>query len=268
MTVITLKALLKAIELWKDRRSHAKASTVAAAKTGIQSATTSDTDLQRLSPANDSGTLKMGNETQSIKQIEVGSSGQKVDLFDELDSERTISSESAPKQTSTKGLTSEQQTARSFYTALLMGTVLARDGSAFDSVEAKRANAGLAAASGVVLIIGSCYPGDGLRLQELAGGIFLLVASIIDGQQLNRLKIEAIGSAVGQVIASHTVKENVEILSMAAKVLPVITKNINPVDSEMQSAEMVQEIAERSTSKMALTGNNRQPNRRDRRRNR
>jgi hypothetical protein len=250
MTVIGLKILLKAIALWNSWRDHAKASTITAAKTGIQSATTSETDSQKQTPASESVTLQRGNETQPIEEIEVNSS------------------ESAPEHTVPKELTPAQQTARAFYMSLLMGTVLARDGSAFDSFEAKRANLGLAAAAGVVLIIGSCYPGDGLRLQELAGGIFLFVASVIDGHQLNQLKIEAIGSAVGQVIASHTVKENVEILSMAAKVLPVITKHINPEDSEMQSAEMMQEIAERSTSKAALTGNNRQPNRRDRGRNR
>jgi uncharacterized membrane protein len=143
-------------------------------------------------------------------------------------------------------LTAEQETARHFFTALLMGTVVAKDGSAFDSWRAGRAHLGLAMMSGFVLILASFYPGDGLRLYEFGGGVLLVVSAIIEALELERLRIEAIGNAVGQVIASHSVEENTEILQMTARVLPVIMKHVNPTPDENKPAEIVAEIAETS----------------------
>lgn len=168
-------------------------------------------------------------------------------------------------------LTADQESTRSFFTAMLMGTVLARDGSAFDSWEAKRAHLGLAISCGFVLMAGCCFPGDGLRVPEFLGGLLLFASALAEGRNLQTVKIEAIGGAVGQVIASHTVSENTEILKAAAKVLPIITKHINPSASEQKPVDIVTEIAE-STSpgiaapRPAQAQPTYSPNRRERRR--
>ena len=159
-------------------------------------------------------------------------------------------------------LTPEQESIRGFFLSLLMGTVLARDGSAFDSWESARSRIALTFGSGCVLLTAACYPGDGLRLQELIGSVLLITAALTQMRGLGQVKIEAIGAAMGQVIAAHTVKENTEILQMASKILPVITKHINPNAEEIKPVVIVTEVAD-STQSGTKT---RDPNRKARRR--
>lgn len=151
-----------------------------------------------------------------------------------------------PKQP--EKLTPEQETNRQFFTAMVLGTVLAKDGSAFDKWDSHRANVGLGLNCGCVLLVASFYPGDGLRAYEFLGGLMLVLSCIIQGRTLNQLKIEALGSALGQFIAAHNVEENKEIVLAVAKVLPVVMKHINPTESEKEPAQIVTEIAEKSKS--------------------
>lgn len=146
-------------------------------------------------------------------------------------------------------LTPEQETNRQFFTALLLGTVLAKDGSAFDKWDSQRANLGLALTSGCVLLLAGFYPGDGLRVYEFAGGLLLVVSGLVQGQALNQIKIEAMGNALGQFIAAHNVEENKEILAAVAPVLPIVMKHINPTASEKEPVQIVTEIAEKSKHK-------------------
>jgi hypothetical protein len=161
-------------------------------------------------------------------------------------------------------LTPEQETSRHFFTGILLGTVVAKDGSAFDSWEAQRAHIGLILGSGFVLLGSSIYTGDGLRLYELIGGLVLIVMGALQGRELSRVRIELLGNAVGQFIAAHTIEENIEILQAVGRVLPIIAKRINPTTAENEPVQIVAEIAEKSGQKAATVQNVRRKNRRHR----
>jgi len=159
-------------------------------------------------------------------------------------------------------LTPEQEVSRHFYTALLLGTVVTRDGSTFDSWEAYRAHLGLILTSGCVLLVASFFPGDGLRGYEFVGGVLLMIMGVLQGRELNRVRIEAIGSAAGQFIAAHTVDENIEILQAMHKLLPIVTKHISPVPGEKEPMQIVTELAEKSGSVGSLKPNRHKKRRR------
>jgi hypothetical protein len=133
-----------------------------------------------------------------------------------------------------------------------LGTVVAKDGSTFDSWESARAHLGLVLTSGCVLLVAGFFPGDGLRAYEFVGGVLLTIMGVIQARELNRMRIEAMGSAVGQFIAAHTIDENIEILKAVHKFLPVITKHINPSPDEKEPVRIVTELAEKSGSAGSL----------------
>jgi hypothetical protein len=151
-------------------------------------------------------------------------------------------------------LTPQQKISRQFFTALLQGTVV-KDRSSFDSLEALRSYRGMMLSSGCVLVAASFYPGDGLRIYECIAGIVLVIAAILQSEQAEELHVEILGSAVGQVIASHTIEDNIEILKMVSKVLPVISQHINPTPGEKEPMQIVAEIAEKSGSNANIKPN-------------
>ena len=77
----------------------------------------------------------------------------------------------------------------------------------------------------------------------------LVLSGLIQGRDLNRIKIEALGGALGQFIAAHSVEENKELLAAVAPVLPIVMKHINPTASEKEPVKIVTEIAEHSKAK-------------------
>jgi hypothetical protein len=152
-------------------------------------------------------------------------------------------------------LTPEQLKARHFFGGLLMGTVVAQESTTFDYWEAHRAHLGFFLNSGLVLLVASFYPGDGLRIYELAGGVLLLFMGLVQAVELSKVRSESLGKAVGQLIASHSVEENVKILQFASILLPIITKHINPAAGELEPVKIVKEIAEKVKSAPESTQN-------------
>jgi len=146
-------------------------------------------------------------------------------------------------------LTPEQESNKLFFTALVLGTVVGKDGAVFDKWDAERANVGLALASGVVLLLASICPGDGLRVYEFIAGLLLVASGLIQGAAREKLQLEAVANAAGQFIAAHNVQENKEILAAVAPLLPIVMQHINPAAVGNDPVQIVTEIAEKAAAK-------------------
>jgi hypothetical protein len=153
-------------------------------------------------------------------------------------------------------LTPEQESSKHFFSGLLMGTVISADSPLFDSWEAQRAHVGLVLNSGIVLLLSSFWPGDGLRGYEAAVGALLIIMGAIQSRDLNRNRIELMGRGLGQVIASHTLEENLANLQIAARILPTISKHINPTAPEQEPVKIVTELAEKNSPRMNMKPKN------------
>jgi hypothetical protein len=163
-------------------------------------------------------------------------------------------------------LTPEQETNRHFFSALLLGTVVEKDAAVFDAWVAQRASVGLILNCGCVLLLACFYPGDGLRIYECCGGILLVLMGLHQVKDLSRIRVEALGSALGQFISAHSVEENLEILQAVNPVLPIVMKHINPTASEKEPAQIVKEIAEKSKYKPVTNQNWQNPHRKKKKR--
>lgn len=146
-------------------------------------------------------------------------------------------------------LTPSQKASRRFFIAFALGALMSKESRALDPWETNRVWAGLSLCSGLVLLAASPFPGDGLRIYELVGGILLTIMGVIQSRELNESIVDFMGQATGRIIAQHTVEENLEILQMTSKILPVITQHINPTPGEEQPIKIVEEIAEQSVRK-------------------
>jgi hypothetical protein len=157
-------------------------------------------------------------------------------------------------------LTPSQEQARNFVVAVAFGTVLAKDGSAFDAWESQRAQIGMMLNAGLVLIAASFFPGDGLRMCELMSGLILFLIGIQQGTKLDGVKLQAVGSAVGQFLAAHTVDENKEIIKAVAPILPILAKHVQPMQSEAEPAAILKEVMEQGASLASVDNGNGPPN--------
>lgn len=115
-----------------------------------------------------------------------------------------------PKGTPQKKLTEADKRNRQMLTGVLKGIILSKEGSYFDLHERQRSTAGFLLNSGLVMLIASCYPGDGLRSYELAGGVILLVAGLKESMELPGIATHTLGLGLGSYFSQRAASEKWE----------------------------------------------------------
>jgi hypothetical protein len=109
-----------------------------------------------------------------------------------------------------KKLTESDQDCRHLLIGVFKGITLAKDGSEFDQHERQRATAGFLMNLGCVLLIAGCYPGDGLRAYELAGGVMCMITGVAQSNELHLVYSYAFGLGLGNFLSQQSGKGKIE----------------------------------------------------------
>ncbi len=107
-------------------------------------------------------------------------------------------------------LTDPDQERRYLLIGVFKGIILAKDGSDFDPHERQRATAGFLLNLGLVLLIAGCYPGDGLRGFELAGGVMCMITGLGQSRELHLIYSHAFGVGLGNFLSQQSGKGRIE----------------------------------------------------------
>jgi hypothetical protein len=146
------------------------------------------------------------------------------------------------KSTPQRKLTEADKRRQQLLTGVLKGVVLSKDGSDFDPHERQRSAAGFLLNSGFVMLIASCYPGDGLHKYELAGGVLLLIAGFRESMQLPGIVAHTFGLGLGSYFSQRPASGNFEPAKLLETVLTWLDPNFVPGETRSVDEQAPHEV--------------------------